>query len=644
MKKHTVIVNLTASLLMALALCACSNSSDGGLTPGPTPATATAKYTVTIAGAIENGKVTASASKAEAGTEITLTTAPNTGYKLSQILVCGEDASGIAAPDGKFKMPAQNVIVTALFTAKDYTITFNANNGSQTPATATRTFTAGESKDLPGIHELGEGFIKKVEGEFGEQYWNFVGWSKSPDTKIEACEWGDCSTYIGFEDTMLYAVWGEDPVHSIGISKSGQGTVSSDVVGADKDADITLTIKPDAGYEIGTVSANKVGDNGEIGEQITVTKESDYTWKFKMPDTHVKVNVTFNAIGYTIKIHTIYSGKVLCECETATVGQKVALTAWPDSGWALDSITVNKDGSIDLIAVNNNNNKWEFVMPAGNVTVVANFYDTNNWASGGYDELASGEDGTVGTSGKYVTFGRWPQTVKAEGVTVNEKITQIHGDFTYCYGSDGAWYVKAKENAFIEPYDMYQTPRVKYSDGSLAGTKGKSEKWFKVELIKWRVITDNYSGKKLLLAENAIAARRYNGSETSYINSEIRAWLNDAFVQSAFFGGQLSKIAPVAIDNETTTVKAFLLSSYDIQKSEYGFSNNIYSDSARKRKTTDYTRAGGAEARTEFAAYWWLRNLVEYTTVPTVCAEEGMLTFHTPDNTECVVPALCVSK
>ena len=192
---------------------------------------------------------------------------------------------------------------------------------------------------------------------------------------------------------------------------------------------------------------------------------------------------------------------------------------------------------------------------------------------------------------------------------------------------------------------MHQTPRVKYSDGSLAGTKGKSEKWFKVELIKWRVITDNYSGKKLLLAENAIAARRYNGSETSYINSEIRAWLNDAFVQSAFVGEQLSKIAPVAIDNETTTVKAFLLSSYDIQKSEYGFSNNIYSDSARKRKTPDYTRAGGAQTLSiEFAEYWWLRNLADYSTVPMVCSEEGTLTFATPDNTQCVVPALCVSK
>lgn len=473
MKKHIVIVNLTASLLMALALCACSNSSDGGSTE-PTPATA--KYTVTIAGAIENGTVTASASKAEAGTEITLTTAPNTGY------------------------------------------------------------------------------------------------------------------------------------------------------------------------EIKTVSANKVGNNGETGDQITVTKESDYTWKFTMPDTNVKVNVTFNAIGYTIKINTIYSGTVSCDCEKATIGQKVALTASPNSGWELDTITVAKEDSGDLIAVNKNNDKWEFEMPAGNVNVSADFYDTNNWASGGYEERASGEDGTVGTSGRYVTFGRWPQTVKAADVTVNENITQIHGDFTYCKGSDGAWYVKAKENAFINTYGT--STFVKYSDGSLAGTGGKSEKWFKVELIKWRVITDNYSGNMLLLAENAIAARRYNGSETSYINSEIRAWLNDAFVQSAFVGDQLSKIAPVAIDNETTPVKAFLLSSNEIKKSEYGFANSDLSDSARKRKTTDYTRAGGATARTdsiEFAEFWWLRN-IRANNLPMACDSEGHLYSTFPYDTECVVPALCVSE
>lgn len=426
------------------------------------------------------------------------------------------------------------------------------------------------------------------------------------------------------------------------------GTVTASASKAEAGTEITLTTAPNTGYEIKTVSANKVGNNGETGDQITVTKESDYTWKFTMPNTNVKVNVTFNAIGYTIKINTIY---ISCECETATIGQKVALTASPDSGWELDTITVAKEGSSDLIAVNKNNNKWEFEMPAGNVNVSANFYDTNDMASGGYKERASGEDGTVGTSGRYVTFGRWPQTVKADGVTVNENITQIHGDFTYCKGDDGEWYVKAKENAFINRYDMYKTPFVRYSDGSLAGIEGKSEKWFKVELIKWRVITDNYSGKKLLLAENAIAARRYNGSETSYINSEIRAWLNDAFVQSAFVGEQLSKIAPVAIDNETTPVKAFLLSSNEIKKSEYGFANSDLSDSARKRKTTDYTRAGGATARTsngvfiEFAEYWWLRNIRDYGTLPMVCGQEGNLySIQPPYDTECVVPALCVSE
>ena len=36
-----------------------------------------------------------------------------------------------------------------------------------------------------------------------------------------------------------------------------------------------------------------------------------------------------------------------------------------------------------------------------------------------YTELPAGTDGTAGTSAKYVLFGEYPQTIMANGVTIN---------------------------------------------------------------------------------------------------------------------------------------------------------------------------------------------------------------------------------
>ena len=63
-----------------------------------------------------------------------------------------------------------------------------------------------------------------------------------------------------------------------------------------------------------------------------------------------------------------------------------------------------------------------------------------------------------------------------------------------------------------------------YSDGTTVGKGGTSEKYFKVEPVKWRVLTDNYSGKKLLLAEDILIAKRFDDLRNNYKESEIREY------------------------------------------------------------------------------------------------------------------------
>ena len=286
-------------------------------------------------------------------------------------------------------------------------------------------------------------------------------------------------------------------------------------------------------------------------------------------------------------------------------------------------------------------------------------------ASGAYKKI--GKTKINGVEYDLVTFGLWPQTIKAANVTVNESKTKTAGRFTYCQGSDGQWYVKIKESACL--------PVSKYSDGTTAQeSSADSWKWFKVEPIKWRVLTTNYNGtgKKLLFAESVLAngvyydyqsVNRTVGGKTihpnNYEHSRVRAFLNGlsyqrkasadgeqtacddflgkGFLQTAFSAKELAIIADTSVDNserstfpnanakqwndgknpyasDTATVdKVFLLSLQEVTTGAYGFDENYNAagvGNARIRAATDYARASGANQNgTEgLGGWWWQRS------------------------------------
>ncbi len=238
------------------------------------------------------------------------------------------------------------------------------------------------------------------------------------------------------------------------------------------------------------------------------------------------------------------------------------------------------------------------------------------------NQLPAGTDGTAGTSATYVEFGEWPQTIKAANVTVNETETKVMGANTYYKGSDGAWYAKCLENAYNREYV--------YSDGTEFALPGENPyKYFKVEPIKWRVLTTDYNGtgKALLLAENALMAnvlylpdnvsiRTISGNDVYFNNykySTIRAYLNGSyeaddtqtrtyagkgFLQTAFTNELQALIATTTVDNSArstntdrnasewnsgvndyacanTADKIFLLSEQEVTASGYGFSQTV---------------------------------------------------------------------
>ena len=233
--------------------------------------------------------------------------------------------------------------------------------------------------------------------------------------------------------------------------------------------------------------------------------------------------------------------------------------------------TYSADKSVTLYA------QWEYQL-RDSVQVLAGYSSPNH------------TDGTW----KYVEFGYWPQTVKAADVTVDKSKSKSMGMFTYYLGSDGNWYVEAKENALGNGIEY------RYSNEEQAGQGGTTTKWFKVEPIVWRVLTENYidadgksTGNALLLAEKILtgsipysvdrntrtitgAGTKQGEPDTVYPNnwqySTIRAWLNgldvvksdDAqdndttydgkgFLQTAFTTNAQNLIAETEVDNSAAS-------------------------------------------------------------------------------------------
>lgn len=90
------------------------------------------KYTITVSGEIENGTVTVSKEKAEAGETITITATPDDGWEINSLTVTDSDGNEIELDsDGTFTMPESEVTITAEFVEEPITLATALKNGAE---------------------------------------------------------------------------------------------------------------------------------------------------------------------------------------------------------------------------------------------------------------------------------------------------------------------------------------------------------------------------------------------------------------------------------------------------------------------------------------------------------------------------------
>ncbi|MCL1901253.1 MAG: hypothetical protein FWG51_02515 [Firmicutes bacterium] len=380
------------------------------------------KYNITKA-ETENGTITVSKDKAEAGTTITITPTPNLGYAVGEVTVykTGEESTLIEVTGNTFEMPEHDVTVSVTFEALILSITKTSPvdggfNVSASTATIGTTITILDIEPDDG-YGIGEVIVYKT-GNISTK----ILVTNNAGTYTFTMPAYDVTVSVSFE--WLYEIAIDTPSNgsvAISLEKAIAGTV------------VAITAAPDEGYDIAKILYYKTDEpaieveveggafempeydvtvsvsfewlyeiamgapsNGSIsisleramgGTVITVTAAPDEGYDivkilyyktdepaveaeiedntFEMPGYDITVSAVFEAIAFNITKSSSENGSFDVSEETAIVETVITITATPDEGYALREIIVYKTSDIGTTVVTGNT----FIMPAFDVTV-----------------------------------------------------------------------------------------------------------------------------------------------------------------------------------------------------------------------------------------------------------------------------------
>ncbi|KXO16592.1 LPXTG-motif protein cell wall anchor domain protein [Clostridiales bacterium KA00134] len=139
--------------------------------------------------------------------------------------------------------------------------------------------------------------------------------------------------------------------------------------------EVTLTIKPDSGYELKTLYYND-----EItGDDIPITN-----YKFIMPKSNVRINATFGPKNqpqpkkYNINTSVTgnVGGSVTANPTSQEEGKDVTITVTPQAGYVIQKVTLNKT---NITAQFNNSSTYTFPMGHEDANIVATFTQTGQY-------------------------------------------------------------------------------------------------------------------------------------------------------------------------------------------------------------------------------------------------------------------------
>ena len=520
------------------------------------------------------------------GSNVTIIATPNTGVSFLG-WYDNEDNLISSLLTYTFTMPYEDLEYTAKFAWTPYFITIDVNESTMGSVTGSGSYTYGQQVNLvatPNEHHSFFGWYLDDELISREPVLTF----SMPDESLDYEARFVVNHYI--------YVYSDD---------ESMGTVNAPIeCGTGLNA--TVIANASTGYAI---------DYWYDDDLNEVSYESEYT--FAMPNHDVTLYAAF-ATGYTLTISSsdISKGTVTGGGQYKA-GRSVTVTMTYISG----TFKGWYDSDNNLVS---SNNPYTFTMPSSDYLLAATFMTTEEW------NIAHGVVPTISEDGKTITYGLYPQTNVEDAASI-ASLNELAAP------ESNGWYLYNNEYYAKLSATPYKT-NCKFDNGTtiVSGTTY----WFKCEPITWNVLSNN-SGEYYLVSSvlldthcyyNDAYSNRTIGDQTVYPNnyeySDIRAWLNNDFYDSAFALGN-NYIQTTTVKNSASTTnsssntyvcnntqdKVFLPSYKDYINFSYGFTTSTDSTDTRYCKTTDWARARGSyyyhdtiDKPTNYNGYYWTRS------------------------------------
>lgn len=477
-----------------------------------------------------------------------------------------------------FNMSNSNTDVEARWNY--FTITYNLNGGTQNDSNPT-SYTI-DSDNLPLADPTKTGYT-------------FMGWQYNGENVASVNpNWA--------KDVTLNALWNDGNEYVVALDADG-GEVSQTSVDVQYDHPYSLPVPTKLGYTFeGWYDGSlEIGNSG--------------TWKYT---SNKSLAAKWNIITYSITYNLNGGTNAISNPVSYTVEDTISL-ANPSKnfntfvGWYLN------DKKIETIVLGT----------TGDLTIEAKWSQTDEQKAEEEREQEElrrlGAIPTLSDDGKTITYGLYPQKNVNDSslVFTLNSLTTPESNGWYLY--EGDYYAELSATPDDSTY--------RFDNGTTISSG--TTYWFKCEPIVWNVLSNN-NGEYYVVSSILLDAHCYYNSgsnrtidgQTVYPNnykySDIRAWLNNDFYNSAFALGN-SYIQTTMVDNSAATTnsasnrfacvntedKVFLPSYKDYINNSYGFLTSSGSVDTKCCRTTDWARARGAYYYTSSGSYngcYWTRS------------------------------------
>lgn len=333
------------------------------------------------------------------GAEVTITVAEKNGYRIEAgtLKVTKSGNAEVEVTDGKFTMPAEAVTISAEVEAIDYTLTIQTNTSEGTVTANNTTYNVGDKVVLTVTPNDGYCVATVIYTEAGE--------GKTPQIIAKKTEGADNGKYVidsmPAADITISVVFEKESY----VLTNGKADTNTETNGGGYlllspaagnvlyDEDVTVTVRPNTGYELATLS---------VGGTDVTSSVTEGTYTFKMPASATEVTATFRARSFALTKRVAIDGSYEItgitfgadDTASVTYGTVLTISATPSTGYEVDTVTVTKTGDENIKPTLNNNS---FTMPDYPVTVSVIFRKIN------YTINTSAQNGTIIFTGDKTT-------------------------------------------------------------------------------------------------------------------------------------------------------------------------------------------------------------------------------------------------